>query len=91
MFIKTACWIQGVYVYKQLLGKINNDIAYFGMPKNMEYDGFINGTEELCMVTSRFDAQTNENCVPMEKTFFLQVCIIYYNVPIQTIVIDPFV
>ena len=41
-FITGACWVQGMYVYKQLIEKVDK-VAYFGMPLNIDKDGFIRG------------------------------------------------
>jgi len=70
-FLHAACWIQGMYVYKQLLDRVN-DVAYFGMPKNIDQDGYINGTDDLCEMVPRLDATPNPKCIPMDKTFYLQ-------------------
>ena len=60
-----------MYVYKQLLDRVD-DVAYFGMPKNIENDGMINGTQELCSLYPKLSEPANPHCEPMTKTFYLQ-------------------
>lgn len=71
-FVSATCWIQGVYVYKELINKFDV-IAYYGMPKNMDNDGMLKGTSELCSTQPKLDAEPPADCIPMTKTFFLQV------------------
>ncbi|XP_047145463.1 innexin inx3 isoform X1 [Hydra vulgaris] len=68
-FVSAACWIQGVYVYKELQSRVT-EVAYFGIPKDMDADGMLS-TGELCSTLSKFNKQ-NKECLPMHKTFFLQ-------------------
>ena len=42
-FVHSACWIQGLYVYKRLVDQVNG-ISYYGMPQDIDYEGYINGT-----------------------------------------------
>ena len=66
--VSTTCWIRGMYVYKELQSNTDN-VAYFGIPKNISIDGILsNGT--VCVTQSK-----HSDCKPMHKTFFLQVCI----------------
>lgn len=73
-FVSAACWIQGVYVYKELQGMVDQ-VAYFGIPKNMDHDGMIKGTKDLCITKPKLGEPKSALCEPMTKTFFLQVCI----------------
>ena len=73
-FVSSTCWIQGVYVYKELRSRID-EVAYFGIPKDMDLDGYLDNTKdkELCPLTPKLGKPKSENCVPLTKTFFLQV------------------
>lgn len=70
-FVSATCWIQGVYVYKELQDKVDK-VAYYGIPKNMDNDGMLSGTEDLCTTSPKLSARPNPNCRPMTKTFYLQ-------------------
>ena len=74
-FVSAACWIQGVYVYKQLVddGPNRKILGYFGIPKNMDHEGRIKGTGELCSLRPKLGVPSSPNCEPMTKTFYLQV------------------
>ena len=37
-FVSAACWIQGVYVYKELRHEMSQ-VAYFGIAQDMDTDG----------------------------------------------------
>ena len=73
-FVSQTCWIQGVYVYRELQDRID-DVAYFGIPKDIALDGFLDNTDnkELCQLEPKLGKMPSENCKPMHKTFFLQV------------------
>ena len=60
-----------LYIYRELADRVN-EVAYYGMPKNIDYDGIINGTTDLCELQPKLGVKPISNCVPMEKTFFLQ-------------------
>ncbi|XP_066929704.1 innexin inx2-like [Clytia hemisphaerica] len=68
-FVGATCWIQGVYIYKELYGR-NDDVAYFGITKDIDTDGMYNG--ELCKTEKKLNKDSNEYCEPMEKTFYQQ-------------------
>ena len=53
-FVSQACWIQGVYVYEELR-HMYKKIAYFGMPKNMDNEGMVEGTQDVCNLRYRPD------------------------------------
>ena len=75
-FVSQACWIQGVYVYKELMNR-PDDVAYFGIPRDMDHDGKLE-SGELCAVSPKFGT-INKKCTPMQKTFFLQVSVTIIN------------
>jgi len=70
-FVNGACWVQGLYVYKQLIDKVNTGVAYYGIPKNIDQEGYMQGTGELCNLEPKLGVEPSEKCIPMEKTFFL--------------------
>ena len=49
-----------------------SEVGYYGIPKDIDYEGYINGTTHLCMMEPKLGVKPNPNCVPMEKTFYLQ-------------------
>ena len=54
----------GFYIYRQL-AQVNGDLRYYGLPNALADDGLTSdGT--FCQVGK------DENCTPMEKTFYLQ-------------------
>lgn len=80
-FVSSTCWIQGVYIYKELRARVD-EVAYFGIPKDIDLDGILNDTpnKELCPLTPKLSEKRKEGCTPMEKTFFIQVCTFSNNV-----------
>ena len=70
-FVLWACWIQGIYVYKELISRAD-DQAYFGIPKNIDLDG-MKPDGDLCQTTKQFKREPDPDCRPMHKTFYLQV------------------
>jgi len=69
-FVSATCWIQGVYVYKELSHRIDS-VAYFGIPKDMGNNGMLpDGV--LCTTEKRFETDPNPDCKEMTKTFYLQ-------------------
>lgn len=68
-FVAQACWINGLYVFKDIRYH-EDDIGYYGLPRDINMDGmFEDGT--IC-ATSDSSQRVNEKCRPMEKTFYLQ-------------------
>lgn len=68
-FVSQACWINGLYVFKDIRYH-ENDIGYYGIPRDINMDGmFEDGT--ICATTDS-SQRRNEKCRPMEKTFYLQ-------------------
>jgi len=77
-FVSSACWIQGVYVYKELRQE-QSSVAYFGIPKDMDNDGILKnfpGADKnrisLCSTTKKLESFSKSYCEPMHKTFYLQ-------------------
>jgi len=72
-FVSQTCWIQGVYVYKELKDRVD-EVAYYGIPKDITLDGILKDSPsgELCPLVPKLNKRPSENCKPMEKTFFLQ-------------------
>jgi len=68
-FVGATCWIQGFYIYKDLRDRLE-DSAYFGIPRNMDYDG-MTADGILCATTDRALDHVEE-CTPMKKQFYLQ-------------------
>lgn len=61
-FVAKACWINGVYIYRELDPK--HQSFYYGIPSDISMDG-MNKYGEMCN-------SDTQNCEEMEKTFFLQ-------------------
>lgn len=72
-FVSSACWIQGVYVFKELQDK-QEMVAYYGLPKRMSDDGLY-GNRYFCSIEEedKYKMLSNRKCVAMKKTFYLQV------------------
>ncbi|XP_066914751.1 innexin inx3-like [Clytia hemisphaerica] len=62
-FVQKACWINGVYIYKNLNPVFNS--FYYGIPKDISHNGE-NNYGALC------NSDKDQNCDPLEKTFYLQ-------------------
>jgi len=72
-FVSSTCWIQGVYIYKELRARVD-EVAYFGIPKDIDFDGILEDSKdkELCPMQPKLSSQKKEGCRPMHKTFFIQ-------------------
>lgn len=78
-FVSSTCWIQGVYIYKDLRYRVD-EVAYFGIPKDIDQDGYLKNTpeKELCplhpksAIPSRRPPKKDPHCLPMEKIYYLQ-------------------
>jgi len=70
-FVSDTCWIQGVYVYKEL-ANMTDHTSYYGMPKDISYTGiFENG--QLCKAERQNRGQQHLGpCQPLRKTFYTQ-------------------
>lgn len=68
-FVGSTCWIQGFYIYTDLRDRLS-DSAYFGIPRNMDYDGI----DESGVLCSSFDRASDviKTCKPMTKQYYLQ-------------------
>ena len=87
--VQISCWIQGLYIFRAL-AKETDSVAYYGITKDIDEDGMVDvdGTKTLCKTFNKIDGRRNEDCKPMEKTFFIQVCIIsvsYTHLTLPTI------
>ena len=71
-FISPTCWIQGLYIYRELQKRFDV-VAYYGVPKDLSQDGFIQ--EKLCRTENNQNIK-NLWCKPMERTYYLQVPIL---------------
>ena len=69
-FVSAACWIQGVYVFKELRNRVDK-VAYFGMPKNIDFEGQEAGTDNLCNLRPKLNEKKSDSCLPMTKIFYL--------------------
>jgi len=71
-FVASACWIQGLYVYKEIYESNHPESYHFGMPRRISHDG-ITPSGKLCpTITAEGIYQDPEECKPMTKMFFLQ-------------------
>lgn len=61
-FVSKSCWINGLYIYEGMDRK--HQSYYYGIPKAIDMTG-LNKFGDLCNPSMK-------NCVPMEKTFYLQ-------------------
>jgi len=67
-FVSSACWINGLYIYKDIKFH-KNELGYYGIPKKIDHDGLLadNGFAKIPC-----DSEKKANCIPMEKTFYVQ-------------------
>jgi len=68
-FVGSACWIQGFYVFDEMRDRLDES-GYYGIPKNMDYDG-INPLGQLCSTVDRALDKVTE-CRPMQRLYYLQ-------------------
>ena len=69
VFVGQACWINGLYIFRELRYR-NDEVAYYGMPRDIRMDGvYRDGT--LC-ATFDTSLRFNSKCKPMTKTFYLE-------------------
>lgn len=67
-----SCWINGFYVYKELMTAPNFD-GYYGLPSTMGHNGTVRGTFSSSKGPVTCSAvEGDPECQPMEKLFFLQ-------------------
>jgi len=72
-FVSSTCWIQGVYIYKELRARVD-EVAYFGIPKDIDLDGIVDDSpvKQLCNTKPKLASEEVEGCRAMHKTFFIQ-------------------
>ena len=59
-------------MFKELTSRVDK-VAYFGMPKNIDFEGMEAGTDTLCNLKPKLNEKKSENCKAMTKIFYLQV------------------
>ena len=76
-YVSAACWIQGVYIYRDLSG-MPDDSSYYGLPLQINMNG-LTKKRNLCQsydkarrARPRQESRDKEECFEMEKTFYLQ-------------------
>ncbi|XP_057310175.1 innexin inx3-like [Hydractinia symbiolongicarpus] len=73
-FVSNACWVQGMFVYRELMDKLGK-VAYYGVPKDLVDNGLMPGGH-LCNADKEqkgpFKNNPNYVCKEMTKTFFIQ-------------------
>jgi len=67
-FVSNACWMNGVYIYRNIHGE--NQSYYYGIPDDINHDG-INKFQQPCATVNNA-WKKNTECKPLQKTFFLQ-------------------
>jgi hypothetical protein len=67
-FVSTACWINGLYIYKDIT--THDDIGYYGIPRDINNDGTTNDGK-ICATTDT-SHRAVDGCMAMEKTFYIQ-------------------
>jgi len=65
-FVSSACWINGLYIYKDIRFH-KNDLGYYGIPKDINNNGLLKG-----VACDTNDKSKIDSCIPMEKTFYVQ-------------------
>jgi len=68
-YVGSTCWIQGFYVFQELQNRMKES-GYYGIPRNMDYDG-MDPLGKLCSTVDRA-LEPVENCEPMTKVYYLQ-------------------
>jgi len=69
-YVSSTCWINGVYIYKQMEDRMNR-MAFYGVPKDINYDGLLKN-KRLCRMKDQYKQRVNEKCVEMDRTFYIQ-------------------
>ncbi|XP_066928522.1 innexin inx3-like [Clytia hemisphaerica] len=69
-FVHSACWIQGFYIYTEMMDRIEQS-GYYGIPKDIDMDG-LTDDGRLCRSVPRGSRHKDPRCNIMHKTFFLQ-------------------
>jgi len=68
-FVSSSCWINGLYVYKDIRYHVN-EVGYYGVPRDIMMNG--RDTDGQLCGTKDSSHRKNPECREMEKTFFLQ-------------------
>jgi len=68
-FVHSACWIQGFYVYPEMTKRLSES-NYYGIPKNLDFDGLTIGGE-LCQSYTR-QGLRNVGCRALTRRYYLQ-------------------
>ena len=69
-YISSVCWIQGLYIYHDAHGDIDNYHAY-GMPRDPKKDGMTPTHHHLCEVGAKPELE-NVDCKPLNRMYFTQ-------------------
>lgn len=70
-FVASACWIQGLYIYKEMYEQDHPGSYHFGMPRRISDDG-MTPSGKLCPTLTEDGHHLTDECVPMTRMFFLQ-------------------
>lgn len=68
-FVSSACWINGLYVYKDIRYQADG-VSYYGIPRDINLDG-MDAQGKICATTTSAHKAT-PGCKAMKKEFFLQ-------------------
>jgi len=68
-FVSSACWINGLYIYKDLPTD-PEQTWYYGMPKDINLDGR-DSEGRICATTNAAHTR-NPDCKPLTKIFYVQ-------------------
>ena len=65
-----ACWIRGLYTYDGMDEINGNELRYYGIPKQLQYDG--RRGSEFCRTDGDNVDTGLGSCEPMHKIFYRQ-------------------
>lgn len=73
-FVRSTCWIQGVFIYENIPSQLS---AYHGLPKSVKENGYKgNGykgkTTKLCNVKDTKETGGKDSCKPLTKMYYTQ-------------------
>lgn len=68
-FVKSACWINGFYIYPDLIHP-REHASYFGIPRDLALDG-VGRHGELCSTVSKY-GKIDPTCNQFKRVYFLQ-------------------
>ena len=69
-FVSDTCWINGLYIYQNMINRSSQEAGYYGIPLDLSFDGLYHDGRP-CSVLTRH-GRLKPNCIPMEKTYYLQ-------------------